>query len=168
MSGELNTDAYRPCVGVMLLNAEGLVFVGSRIDTPGENWQMPQGGIDEGETPREAALRELEEEVGTGEADIIAESAQWYSYDLPLEIAQRIWRGRYRGQTQRWFAMRFRGQDSDIRLDRHKAEFSAWQWVPMDRLPALITPFKRAVYRDVVQEFAHLRENPDSRVPSID
>jgi putative (di)nucleoside polyphosphate hydrolase len=168
MHGKSDTDAYRPCVGVMLLNAEGLVFVGSRIDTPGENWQMPQGGIDEGETPREAVLRELEEEVGTREADIIVESTQWYSYDLPVEIAQRIWGGLYRGQTQRWFAMRYRGQDSDIRLDRHKAEFSAWQWVPMVRLPALITPFKRAVYRDVVQEFAHLSGDAESGLASID
>ncbi|NKB58148.1 MAG: RNA pyrophosphohydrolase [Alphaproteobacteria bacterium] len=156
MSADPDSRPYRPCVGVMLLNADGLVFVGSRIDTPGENWQMPQGGIDDGESPRDAALRELEEEVGTREAVIVAESAHWYSYDLPAHFSKRSWNGRYRGQTQRWFAMRFAGQDSDIRLDRHKPEFSDWQWVPMKRVVDMITPFKQAVYREVIREFSHL------------
>lgn len=160
MSDDPNSLPYRPCVGVMLLNSEGLVFVGSRIDTPGENWQMPQGGIDEGETPRDAALRELEEEVGTREAVILAESEHWYSYDLPAHLSKRSWSGHYRGQTQRWFAMRFTGQDSDIRLDRHKAEFSDWKWVPMQRLTGLIASFKREVYRQVVGEFSRFGNEP--------
>lgn len=140
----------------MLLNRDGQVFVGNRIDTSGNDWQMPQGGIDEGETPRDAALRELEEEVGTGNAEVIAESSRWFSYDLPQAISRRIWGGRYRGQTQRWFAMRFMGADSDIRLNKHKAEFSEWRWVKMECLGGLITPFKRDVYLEVVREFSHL------------
>jgi len=153
---------YRRCVGVLMLNARGQVFVGNRIDMTGENWQMPQGGIDEGETPRDAALRELEEEVGTGQAEIIAESERWLSYDLPDPVSRQIWGGRYRGQTQRWFAMRFTGEDGDIRLDRDKAEFSEWRWVSMHSLEDLITPLKRAVYREVIQEFAHLGEEERS------
>ena len=150
---------YRPCVGVMLLNAEGKVFVGNRIDMSGDHWQMPQGGIDEGEDPRAAALRELEEEIGTRKAQVIAESREWYAYDLPEQISRQKWGGRYRGQAQRWFALRFTGQDGDIVLDRHKAEFSAWRWVPMDAVEALITPMKREVYRQVIAEFAHLGED---------
>ncbi len=149
---------YRPCVGVMLLNSQGLVFVGNRIDMAGENWQMPQGGIDDGETPRAAALRELEEETGTREAEIVAESAGWVSYDLPETVSRKKWGGRFRGQTQRWFAMRFTGVDGDIRLNLHKPEFSKWRWVPMDEVEALITPMKREVYRQVLREFAHLGE----------
>ena len=149
---------YRPCVGVMLLNGCGHVFVGNRIDMAGENWQMPQGGIDDGETPREAAFRELEEEAGTRRAEIVAESREWFSYDLPDEVSRQRWGGRFRGQTQRWFAMRFTGVDDDIRLNRHKAEFSAWRWVPMGQLQGLIVPMKREVYGQVIREFAHLGE----------
>ena len=149
---------YRPCVGVMLLNARRHVFVGNRIDMKGENWQMPQGGIDEGETPRDAALRELEEEAGTRKAEIIAESLEWFSYDLPEVVSRQQWGGRFRGQTQRWFAMRFMGEDSEIQLNRHKAEFSTWRWVPMGDLERLIAPLKREVYRRVIREFAHLGE----------
>jgi len=150
---------YRPCVGVLLLNAGRQVFVGNRIDLSGENWQMPQGGIDGGETPRAAAFRELEEETGTREADIVAESAGWFSYDLPERVSREMWGGRFRGQTQRWFAMRFTGVDNDIRLNLHKPEFSEWRWVPMDEVEALITPMKREVYRQVLREFAHLGED---------
>ncbi len=156
MTQHLDPRPYRQCVGVMLFNSSGLVFVGDRIDTEAENWQMPQGGVDDGEAPREAALRELEEETGTGNAVIIAESAHWINYDLPQELSERVWGGRYRGQTQRWFAMRFKGVDSDIRLDRHKPEFSDWRWVPVRDLSALIIPFKRAVYAEIVREFGHL------------
>ena len=140
----------------MLLNRRGEAFVGNRIDMTGDNWQMPQGGIDKDESPREAALRELEEEVGTRKADIVAESAHWYRYDFPDLVSHRIWDGRYRGQTQRWFAMRFTGEDTDITLGRHEAEFSAWRWVALPCLEALIVPFKREVYRQVIREFAHL------------
>jgi putative (di)nucleoside polyphosphate hydrolase len=147
---------YRPGVGIMLLNADGNVFVGRRIDMPAglAAWQMPQGGIDPGETPVEAALRELAEEVGTAKAEILAESRSWLSYDLPSEIAGGIWRGRYRGQRQKWFAMRFLGEDADIDPGAAEhPEFDAWEWVVPDRLCELIVPFKRQLYCDVVAEF---------------
>ncbi len=147
---------YRPCVGIFLIGPDGGVFVGQRRDTREPAWQMPQGGIDPGETPVEAALRELAEEIGTDRAVLLAESAVWRSYDLPAEIAARMWHGRYRGQTQKWLAFRFVGADSDIRLDTEHPEFSAWRWVPAEELPALVVPFKRCVYLSVVAEFRHL------------
>jgi putative (di)nucleoside polyphosphate hydrolase len=149
---------YRLGVGIMLLNDSGKVFVGRRIDMPAglAAWQMPQGGIDPGETPRQAALRELKEEVGTDKAEILAESAVWHHYDLPPEIAGRMWRGRYRGQRQKWFAMRFTGSDADIDPATEHPEFDAWEWVSPDRLPELIVPFKRQIYLDVLAEFREL------------
>ena len=156
MSGEseaLRVHGYRPGVGVMLLDPMNRAFVGRRIDTAGDNWQMPQGGIDTGETPRQAALRELREEVGTNKAEIIAESKNWLSYDVPTELTRRLWRGRYRGQRQKWFAMRFLGRDEDIDLHTHHPEFDAWKWVPAAELPRLIVPFKRQLYLDVLAEF---------------
>lgn len=157
---------YRPCVGLMVVNGAGHVFVGNRIDTPGDHWQMPQGGIDEGEEPAEAALRELKEEIGTDNAMILGESENWYAYDLPRELSRRVWKGRYRGQTQKWFLLLFRGDDSDIVLDSHHPEFSEWQWVALDRLSDLIVPFKRDTYDQVVREFvplvdAHLTKQDD-------
>jgi putative (di)nucleoside polyphosphate hydrolase len=146
--------AYRPAVGIMLLNHANLVFVARRIDTAVEAWQMPQGGIDEGEEPRAAALRELEEETGTGKATILAESRRWLRYDLPAEVAGKIWGGRYRGQRQKWFAMRFTGRDSDIDLATEHPEFMDWRWAPPEQLPELIIPFKRQLYHDVLDEFA--------------
>lgn len=140
----------------MLLSSDGRVWVGNRIDAPGDHWQMPQGGIDEGESPREAALRELHEEVGTDKAEIIAEHPEWLKYDLPPELARRIWGGRYRGQEQRWFALRFTGADSDIHLARHNPEFEDWRWEDIDRLPDLVAGFKRDIYRKVVAAFRHL------------
>jgi putative (di)nucleoside polyphosphate hydrolase len=148
------TQGYRPGVGVMLLDRGGRVFVGRRIDMAGDHWQMPQGGIDKGETPRQAALRELKEEAGTDKAEILAESRGWFSYDVPSPIAGRLWRGRYRGQRQKWFAMRFTGADRDIDLSTHHPEFNAWKWVEAAALPELIVPFKRALYLDVLKEFA--------------
>jgi putative (di)nucleoside polyphosphate hydrolase len=148
--------AYRRGVGIMLLDPDGRVFVGRRVDREEEAWQMPQGGIDKGETPRAAALRELKEETGTDRAEIIAESVQWHRYQLPSALRGRLWRGRYIGQEQKWFAMRFLGRDSDFNLATHHPEFDAWQWVPPDRIDALIVPFKRHVYREVLAEFAHL------------
>jgi putative (di)nucleoside polyphosphate hydrolase len=141
----------------MLLNPAGRVFVGRRIGLPLDPaWQMPQGGIDRGETPRQAALRELKEETGTDKADILAESAAWFRYDLPPELAGRVWGGRWRGQRQKWFAMRFRGDDRDIDLAAAEPEFDAWQWVAPETLPALIVPFKRRLYRDILAEFRDL------------
>ncbi|WP_298194991.1 RNA pyrophosphohydrolase [Novosphingobium sp.] len=151
---------YRPCVGVMLVNAEGRVFVGQRIDSKeGDAWQMPQGGIDDGEDFHPAALRELEEETGvTGDlVTILAESREEYLYDLPDNLIGKLWGGRYRGQRQRWLLVRFNGEDEQIRLDAHShPEFLAWRWVEPEHLPDLIVPFKKRVYRQVVEEFRAL------------
>jgi putative (di)nucleoside polyphosphate hydrolase len=144
---------YRPCVGLMLLNADNEIFVGKRIDIPGEHWQMPQGGIDDGETPEEAALRELAEEIGTANAEIIAECPDWFSYDLPPRLSRKAWRGRYRGQTQKWFALRFNGIDDEINIATEEPEFVDWRWVAYDQLLTLIVPFKRDVYRQVTTYF---------------
>ena len=149
----VRAQGYRPGVGIMLLNRANRVFVGRRIDTPGENWQMPQGGIDQGEAPRQAALRELKEEVGTDRAEFLAETTAWLRYDVPSEVAGRLWRGRYRGQMQKWYAMRFTGSNRDIALDTHHPEFDAWKWVPPAELPLLIVPFKRQLYLDILAEF---------------
>jgi len=149
---------YRRNVGVMLVNAAGHVFVGQRRDSDLPAWQMPQGGLDEGESPRAAALRELEEETGVPPArvEVLAETPDWLRYDLPDDIRPRIWGGRYRGQEQRWFLMRFLGTDADVRIDTAHPEFSAWRWLPPADLPGQIVPFKRAVYARVLAEFAPL------------
>jgi putative (di)nucleoside polyphosphate hydrolase len=151
---------YRPCVGVMLLNRRGQVFVGKRLDQTVEGWQMPQGGIDPGEEPRQAVLRELKEETGTDKADIIAEMEDWITYDLPAHLIGVAFHGRYKGQRQKWFCLRFRGEDSDIDLGTHEPEFSEWRWVAMAALPDLIVPFKRDTYRGVIAAFRHLAEAP--------
>ena len=146
-----NSDLpYRPCVGIMLFNRSGEVFVGKRIDQTVEGWQMPQGGIDEGETPRQAALRELLEEVGTDKAEIIAEMEEWITYDLPAHLIGVAFHGKYKGQRQKWFALRFTGDESDINLTAHEPEFSAFQWVSLDNLPGLIVAFKRDTYKAVI------------------
>lgn len=158
---------YRPCVGVMLLNHDGLVFIGRRRNkalrehvAPGHEWQMPQGGIDKGEDPYVAAVRELFEETGVSTIKLLAEAPEWFAYDLPNDIAQEAWKGRFRGQRQKWFAFRFEGDESEIRIDPppagHKPEFDAWRWEPMANLPDLIIPFKRPVYENVVRVFGHL------------
>ncbi len=153
---DINALPYRPCVGIMLINPAGLVFVGQRIDNLVEAWQMPQGGIDEGEDPQTAAMRELGEEIGTEKAEIIAESAGWLNYDLPVELIPKVWKGRYRGQRQKWFAMRFLGTDADINIETSHPEFAAWRWVEHHQLPDLIVPFKRDLYQEIVAEFASL------------
>ncbi|HEV2557076.1 MAG TPA: RNA pyrophosphohydrolase [Microvirga sp.] len=169
-SGVQRDLPYRACVGVMLLNREGLVFVGRRKQEAGPEhvadeyaWQMPQGGIDTGEAPLEAAVRELYEETNVRSVTLLAEAPDWYSYDLPPVVAGRAWKGRYRGQTQRWFAFRFEGSEDEIDISRpgggrHRPEFDEWRWERMERLPDLIIPFKRPVYESVVQAFGHLAE----------
>lgn len=150
---------YRPCVGVMLINADRMIFAGQRLDNPVPAWQMPQGGIDEGEKPRAAALRELWEETGVtaDHVTLIAKSASWVTYDLPPELLGKAWGGAYRGQRQRWFLYRFTGSDSDINIATAHPEFAKWRWIGADEMLESIVPFKRAVYAAVISEFrAHL------------
>jgi putative (di)nucleoside polyphosphate hydrolase len=151
---------YRLGVGILLMNADGLVFVARRNDMPGDHWQMPQGGIDRGEAPRSAALRELKEEIGTDRAIILAEARRWLAYDLPPDLASTAWRGRYRGQRQKWFAARFVGTDADIDINTEHPEFAAWRWTEPATLPELIVPFKRQLYLDVIEEFQSLLVAP--------
>lgn len=145
---------YRLGVGIVLLNAEGHAFAAQRMDSRDPAWQFPQGGIDEGENPLEAALREMKEEIGTDRAEVVAESSHWLSYDLPPDLADKVWKGRYRGQKQKWFALRFLGTDADIDINTEHPEFSAWQWMPLEEVPRFIVPFKRALYDMVAAEFA--------------
>ncbi|KPF45159.1 RNA pyrophosphohydrolase [Rhizobium sp. AAP43] len=158
---------YRPCVGIMVLNRAGLVWAGRRIsegnseyDGSPQLWQMPQGGIDAGEAPLPAAMRELYEETGMKTVSLLAEAGRWINYDLPAHLIGIGLRGKYRGQTQRWFAFRFEGDENEIAINPppggHQPEFDAWEWKPMQDLPDLIVPFKRAVYEEVVAEFSHL------------
>jgi putative (di)nucleoside polyphosphate hydrolase len=151
---------YRIGVGVMLLNNQGRVFVGRRIDTLSETWQMPQGGVENGEAPRPAAFRELKEETGISKAVVIAESETWLRYDLPSEIATATWDGRYCGQRQKWFLMRFIGRDTEIALESEHPEFDAWKWVPIDQLPMIVVSFKRQLYFDVLTEFRDACTDP--------
>jgi putative (di)nucleoside polyphosphate hydrolase len=153
---------YRPCVATLVLNRAGRVFIGRRIDGPEHTdathvWQMPQGGIDAGEDPWPAALRELHEETSIRSVERLGEIADWLTYDIPREIAGRAWNGKYRGQTQKWYALRFTGPDSEIDIAApgggHKPEFVEWRWEPMRNLPDLVVPFKRAIYERVVREF---------------
>ncbi|MGH6827380.1 MAG: RNA pyrophosphohydrolase [Rhizomicrobium sp.] len=153
MSGSL---PYRPAVGAMLLNRHGLVFVGRRIDQTVEGWQMPQGGIDDGEDPAEAVFREVKEEVGTAKAEIMAEMDEWVTYDLPPHLVGIAFHGKFRGQRQKWFALRFLGENEDIDLFAHEPEFSAWKWLEIEELPGVIVPFKRASYAKVIAAFRHL------------
>jgi putative (di)nucleoside polyphosphate hydrolase len=147
---------YRRGVGIVLFNEAGKVFVAQRIDNPGPAWQMPQGGIDKGEEPLDAAWRELYEETGVKSAKLLAESKGWLRYDLPEDLAGQLWKGKYRGQEQKWFAFRFTGKESEIKIDGADAEFSSWKWAPFRTVPDLIVPFKRSLYDQVVAEFAHL------------
>ena len=162
---------YRPCVGIMVLNKAGAVWVGRRFDAPndegpGQWWQMPQGGIDPGEEPLDAALRELYEETRIKRVKVLAELPEWLNYDLPEHLIGKVWKGRYRGQTQKWFAVRFEGDESEIDIsatEDHKAEFDRWQWVDCARLVDLAVPFKKLVYGQVVAGFKELA-NDASRV----
>jgi putative (di)nucleoside polyphosphate hydrolase len=147
---------YRRGVGIVLFNDKKQVFIAQRIDNPGPAWQMPQGGIDKDEKPIDAAWRELQEETGVTSAKLIEESKDWLRYDLPEELADQLWKGRYRGQEQKWFAFRFTGQESEIKIDGPHPEFSTWKWAPFADTPKLIVPFKRKLYDLVFEEFRHL------------
>ncbi|MGX9352777.1 RNA pyrophosphohydrolase [Shimia sp. W99] len=153
---EIEKLPYRRNVGVMLVNAEGHAFVGQRLDSEVPAWQMPQGGIDKGETPEEAALRELEEETGVSRdlVTVEAETEGWVAYDLPHDIVPRIWKGRFKGQEQKWYLLRFHGTDDQVKIEQEHQEFSEWRWLPADELVANIVPFKRAVYEEVLAQFA--------------
>ncbi len=157
-------DAYRANVGIALFHRDGRVFVGKRARASGRYvWQMPQGGVDEGEEPRGAALREMQEEIGVrpDQVTILAETADWLMYDFPPEIQAAMARkGPYRGQKQKWFALRFHGRDEDIVLDAHTPEFDAWRWLPLDNTPGLVIPFKRSVYEEVARRFAPFTTPP--------
>lgn len=162
MNGEADGPGglpYRPCAGVVLINREGLIFAGRRIDGPRDAWQMPQGGIDAGEDHRQAALRELVEETGVpaDKVRVLDETPGWVNYDLPPELRGKVWKGRFGGQRQKWVLMQFLGDDADIRIDTEHPEFDAWAWVRADDLLAGIVPFKRDAYAQVIAAFrAHL------------
>lgn len=159
---------YRPCVGIMLFDVKSRVFMGKRSPAGGQEhvdathaWQMPQGGIDKGEDSYAAALRELYEETNVRNVKLVGESEHWHAYDLPKHVADQAWKGRYRGQTQKWFALRFVGDENEIDIHhpgggKYKPEFVAWRWEQLENVPGLIIPFKRAVYEAVVAEFRHL------------
>ena len=159
MTVDPDTLPYRPCVGVVLINAAGQIFAGQRLDNRGDAWQMPQGGIDGGEKPREAALRELWEETGVTAdlVDFIGKTHGWVTYDLPAELLGKVWGGKYRGQRQKWFLYRYLGTDDQVSIATAHPEFGAWRWIGADEMVAAIVPFKRAVYEEVVRSFrAHL------------
>lgn len=146
---------YRPCVGVMLINRQGLIFTGNRRDSTSAAWQMPQGGIDKDEKPRKAALRELWEETGVTEdlVEVLGKTEDWVTYDLPPELLGRVWGGKYRGQRQKWFLLRYLGRDDQVNIETEHPEFDRWQWTQADAMIASIVPFKRAVYEEVVAAF---------------
>ncbi len=144
---------YRPCVGMMILNKNHQVFVAQRTDSKTQAWQMPQGGINIGETPSKAVYREMLEEIGTNNAKIILESKAWYSYDIPDFLISKLWQGSYRGQKQKWFLIQFLGEDKEININTLSPEFSAWQWVEIDELVNIIVPFKKKLYATIVAEF---------------
>ncbi|NOX40260.1 MAG: RNA pyrophosphohydrolase [Alphaproteobacteria bacterium] len=152
---EINALPYRPCVGMMICNRDGNIFAGQRIDSQLDAWQMPQGGVEKGEEPRDAALRELEEETGipADAVEILAETADWIPYDLPHYLVPKLWNGRYRGQKQRWFLMRFLGEDRQINIETEIPEFNRWCWLPPEELLSRIVPFKRDTYERVIREF---------------
>jgi 8-oxo-dGTP pyrophosphatase MutT (NUDIX family) len=145
---------YRRGVGIMLINSRNQIFIARRNDVPGEAWQMPQGGVDRNETLERAAFRELKEEIGTDNAEVVTQSKQWLYYDLPGDLAKKAWGGRWRGQRQKWFVMMFKGDDAEINLATKHPEFDAWRWVSVHELESLAVPFKRQLYVSLLREFA--------------
>ncbi len=152
---EIEKLPYRPCVGLVVMNEIGEVFAGQRIDNPGDAWQMPQGGVDDGETPIEAALRELGEETGIGvdSVEVVAETADWIPYELPHDLVPKLWRGQFRGQIQKWFLLKFSGEDTEINIEQEHQEFSSWAWMKPDDLIDRIVPFKKGTYTQVFADF---------------
>ena len=148
-----NNLPYRPGVGMMIVNKQKKIFVAKRLDSKVHAWQMPQGGMNLGETPSSAVFREMEEEIGTTKANIITESRMWYRYDIPEFLIKKLWSGKYRGQKQKWFLLEFYGEDSDINIGTQSPEFSDWRWATLEELPDIIIPFKKKLYEAVMQEF---------------
>ena len=148
--------SYRRCVGLVVINKDGLVFVGKRIDSNLNAWQMPQGGIENGESPRNAGLRELKEEIGTNNVKLIGEMDNWLNYDIPEKLSSKLWNGKYRGQTQKWLAFRFLGNDDEINIDTKDPEFKEWKWEEHKKLADLAVPFKKDIYKKIINEYSHL------------
>lgn len=153
---KISSLPYRRGVGMMIINDKGQVFLGQRLETRYEAWQMPQGGIDTAETPSSAVKREMLEELGSDNGEILAETKRWYSYDIPEFLVPKLWGGRYRGQKQKWFLIRFMGQDSEINISTDTPEFKEWRWAEIEELPDLIIPFKKVLYEAVLKEFTPL------------
>ena len=147
---------YRNCVGLLVINKNGDVFIGKRIDSNLNAWQMPQGGIEADEDPKTAGIREMEEEIGTKNAELIGEMSEWLNYDIPENLSHRLWNGKYRGQTQKWLAFKFLGNDSEINIKTKDPEFKEWKWEKHTNLPRLAVPFKRDIYKKVIKEFEKL------------
>tara|TARA_B100001250_G_C19266355_1_gene557138 strand:+ start:32 stop:505 length:474 start_codon:yes stop_codon:yes gene_type:complete len=147
---------YRNCVGLLVINKNGDVFIGKRIDSNLNAWQMPQGGIEADEDPKTAGIREMEEEIGTKNAELIGEMSEWLNYDIPENLSHRLWNGKYRGQTQKWLAFKFLGDDSEINIKTKDPEFKEWKWEKHTNLPSLAVPFKRDIYKKVIKEFEEL------------
>jgi putative (di)nucleoside polyphosphate hydrolase len=152
LDDDLEDVAYRPAVGMMVLNRDNKIFMGQRLDHISSAWQMPQGGISSNETMDQAMFRELQEEIGTRDVDIIFKSKRWYRYDLPPELADRLWDGKFKGQRQIWYALRFRGKDEDINIHTQHPEFREWKWVAQEEVLDLIVPFKKELYRLVLSD----------------
>ena len=150
---DYNERPYRPCVGICLVNDEGMIFAGKRIDNRAEAWQMPQGGIDEGEDAVTACFREMAEEIGTDKAELIAQHPEWLDYDIPESLANKLWNGAYKGQTQKWMLLRYKGVDADINIATEIPEFESWQWMAPEDLVSLAVPFKQNVYRTLMESF---------------
>ena len=148
--------SYRRCVGLVVINKDGLVFVGKRIDSNLNAWQMPQGGIEKGESPRNAGLREMKEEIGTNNVKLIGEIDNWLNYDIPQKLSSKLWDGKDRGQTQKWLAFRFLGNDDEINIDTKDPEFKEWKWEKHKNLVNLAVPFKKDIYKKIINEFSHL------------